>query len=430
MNRVSDIEPDFVFPAAADTSRLGQKTGPSVRLKSWSRQRSSMVVAGLLLLVLLIAFWPVFEAPANQMDEGMLLVYPEQLLQGKFPYRDFETFYGPASPGVLAVAYAIAGTNIFVERSVGLLYRILILLAVFAIAKNWGKTLAAGCLFLTGCLLLGTALPAYAWLGAVACALWSLWLGHRGVSDAHCFFGGLLAGCALLFRVDLGPAIILSALPLLYAMTLSRKWKYLAGIAIALFPLGFLTLFAGWRPVWENLFLFPVIHSSPGRHLPFFSAAPFLQSLFFAHSIAVAINVAAGLVAVRSPTQTDRGRLLLGVALFGLGLTHQAVQRLDAVHLLFALFVSLGILPVSLAVLWSRLCHRPAQTAEVSLAVVAVIAVVQAIAPELTLYVRRFIQSRSPRRCRCHICRTQWTLLSIRLAQNGCHGWDISSKTR
>jgi hypothetical protein len=67
------------------------------------------------------------------MDEGALLVYPELILKGRLPYRDFETFYGPANALVLSGVYAISGPNIFVERTVGLFYRILIFGAFFVL---------------------------------------------------------------------------------------------------------------------------------------------------------------------------------------------------------------------------------------------------------------------------------------------------------
>jgi len=36
---------------------------------------------------------------------------PEQVLKGKLPYRDFETFYGPPNPFLLAVVYYIGGSR-------------------------------------------------------------------------------------------------------------------------------------------------------------------------------------------------------------------------------------------------------------------------------------------------------------------------------
>ena len=65
------------------------------------------------------------------MDEGTLLVYPEMVQRGAVPYRDFETFYGPANPYLLAAVYRIFGTTVGVERTVGFLYRALIFVAIF-----------------------------------------------------------------------------------------------------------------------------------------------------------------------------------------------------------------------------------------------------------------------------------------------------------
>jgi hypothetical protein len=322
------------------------------------------------------------------MDEGMFLVYPELIAHGKVPYRDFETFYGPGNPALLAGTFAVFGTNIFVERSVGLLYRVAILLAIFAVVRPKGKTLAVGCMFLSGCLILGTGLPAYAWLGAMACALWSLWLGSRSASNLRCFLAGLFAGLALVFRVDVGPAVILSALPLFHGMTWSRRRLYFLGGAIGLLPLGILLLVVGWQPIISNLFLMPVIACNPGRRVPLFAAQPDVLYLFFAHLLAVVINLAAGCIAIRTSGRRVGNGLLLAVALFGIGLTPQASQRLDSLHLLFAAFLSLAILPLSLVILYSHLRDRPVAKTEMWLVMVLVVAVLQAIAPELTIMVR------------------------------------------
>ncbi len=346
------------------------------------------MLAALVMLVLLAGFWPAFEGAGSPMDEGMILVYPEMLLHGKLPYRDFETFYGPANPALLAATFSVLGTNIFVERAVGLLYRLLILLAVFAITRRWGNTIALGCLALTGCLLLGTNLPAYAWFGAMACALWSLWLASRADSSARCFLGGLLAGCALLFRADIGPAMILAALPLLPGMTWRGRRTYFGGAGLALLLLAALGLFTGWRPMVDNLFLIPVLHAGPARHLPLVLAGTCLITLFAAHLLASIVNIAAGIVAMRSRPDDGRGRLLLAVALFGLGLTHQAANRLDSLHLLFVVFISFGILPLSLLLLGSRLCKIVPGKREALFASVTVVAVLQALSPELTGMVR------------------------------------------
>ena len=65
---------------------------------------------------------------------------PEQVLKGKLPYIDSETFYGPPNPFLLAVVYYIGG---------------ILFAALFLVS-------------------LGVA--AYAWMGALACALCSIYL--------------------------------------------------------------------------------------------------------------------------------------------------------------------------------------------------------------------------------------------------------------
>ena len=313
-------------------------------------RRKKFIVCALVILALLVPLAPTFEYCGGPMDEGSLLVYPEQVLNGKLPYRDFETFYGPANVWVLSAAYLGFGTNIFVERAVGMAYRILILLAIFALVQRWSTLLAAGSTFLSGLIFLPTLLPAYAWWGGIMCALWSIWMIATGLeSQQWCFWGGILAGCALLFRVDLGPAMIASGLPLFLLMSGSHRRSYLAGAVLALLPLAWLT-FVSAAEVLNNLLLFPVVYSNPARHLPIFSADRYVVYLFFGHLIAVAANVIVGSAAVLLNRRDGTARLLLGLSLFGLCLTHQAAQRIDLLHAVFAAFASIGLLPLSIHV--------------------------------------------------------------------------------
>src|SRR2546428_8380528 len=94
-----------------------------------------LTIAIVLCGILTLGIWPAFHSPAIPMDEGMVLVYPEMILKGQLPYRDFESIYGPGNVLILSAAYATFGTNIFVERAVGLIYRLLILLAIFGVVQ-------------------------------------------------------------------------------------------------------------------------------------------------------------------------------------------------------------------------------------------------------------------------------------------------------
>src|SRR5439155_2964883 len=98
-----------------------------------SALRKKVLIGTLLIIAVVLPMWASFEQPALSMDEGALLVYPEQILKGKLPYRDFETFYGPANPLLLSAAYATCSPSVISERAVGLVYRLLILVALFAL---------------------------------------------------------------------------------------------------------------------------------------------------------------------------------------------------------------------------------------------------------------------------------------------------------
>src|SRR5579859_5015703 len=172
------------------------------------RVSRKILLCVLVILVVLLPLWPAFESPAAPMDVGSLLVYPELISKGQVPYRDFETFYGPANLWVLSGVYALFSTNIFVERAVGLAYRILLLAAIFAIVQRWSKIIAISCTLIAGVLLLPILLPAYAWIGGVTCALWSIWIIATLESKWRWFWAGILAGLALLFRPDLGLGVI------------------------------------------------------------------------------------------------------------------------------------------------------------------------------------------------------------------------------
>jgi hypothetical protein len=335
-------EREHIAPLRTERARTGSASGPG----------RSLAVAALVLLVLLLPLLRGFDKPAKAMDEGSLLVYPELILKGSLPYRDFETFYGPGNIYLLSGVYSLFGPGILAERSTGLIYRLLILAAVFCIANRWGASIAAGATVIAGVLLLNLGVVAYAWMGGVTCALWSIFLISNAGSRVRCFSGGILAAAALLFRADLGPAVIIGTVPLFLAMHRSAKLRFLAGFCGGLLPLGVLAIAAGPRNVLDNLFLFPVFQNT-GRHLPLGKASASLLGLLAAHLVASGANIVAAVVASRRASAPLGGRVLLAVSFFALGLTHQAIQRLDGMHLLFSVFASLAILPISFFVFLS-----------------------------------------------------------------------------
>jgi hypothetical protein len=315
----------------------------------------SLLVAGLCLVILLLAFSSRYDAPGDPMDEGMVLVYPELIQHGAVPYRDFETVYGPGNWWFLSGVYAVFGTNIYVERTAGLLYRVVCLISIFALTRRWGNTAAAACMLLAGSLLINTGPVALSWWGAMAFALGALGLLAARTTRWRCVGAGVLAGGAILFRVDIAPALCLAALPILWRLDWSRRLLLSGAAAVtAITPMLAVAYAAGVGPVLNDLFLLPVLHSSPARNLPF-SGVDFRLLLFFgAHLIGLALNLVAGVIAMRK-FDGRRPPILLAVALFAAGITHQPYHRLDFIHLLFAAFLTIGFLPLSLFVFASAM---------------------------------------------------------------------------
>ncbi len=318
------------------------------------------------------------------MDEGMLLVHPELVLHGKLPYRDFDEVYGPANLWLLGGVYAFFEPAIPVERAVGLLYRVAILVAMFGLVQRWGTSLAMGCTLLAAVLLVGTGLPAFAWMGGMACALTSFWIMAGGTSRCRMLSGGLLLGAGLLFRPDLAPAVLLASLPLLLPLGWNKRFTFALGGAIALGPLAGLALAAGLQQTFDSLFLFPVLHSA--RHLPLSSVEPFVVRAFFLHLAAVALNLSCAAIALRAQPGSRQNQVLLAITLFAAGITHQAFQRLDPAHLRFAAFLSIGMLPLTLSMLMRRLNPRFPCFHSTAGSVAAVVALLCAACFPITTY--------------------------------------------
>jgi len=354
-------------------------------------QRITIIVAVLTLLAVLLPSWSGFDAPGAPMDEGMLLVYPELILHGKLPYRDFETFYAPGNLLTLAGAYSVFGIRLDVERSVGLLYRLALAGGIFFVVRRLSLPAAVICTILGASFLLPTYLAAFAWLGGVSCALWSILLlaGPPGLRRAMA--AGVLAGVALLYRVDLGPAVIASAIPLGLMLPPRLRWAYLGAATAALLPLAAVTFLAGPHATLENLFLYPVLIANPGRRLPLSAASDAIFFIFLLHVGACLCNLFAGGLACRRDRQSICARLFLAAALLAAALTPQTLQRVDETHLLVSAFLSIALFPMALVILGRRGAVQGAPAGWALGAAAAVAAVVSFKAPGLPVQFGRAV---------------------------------------
>src|SRR5437763_14433106 len=147
------------------------------------RTGADLAVGALLALLTALLFAPAFLAAGSEFDEGILVAFPTRVLQGDLPYRDFEAFYGPAEPFVAAAAFRVFGSTLGAERAIGFAFRLLAVLAAFALLLPWGRTAAfaggivAACVAAAGGVTFGSDIAAQALASA---GLRLAWRAGRG----------------------------------------------------------------------------------------------------------------------------------------------------------------------------------------------------------------------------------------------------------
>ena len=377
-----------VLDAGAGTGEVPPAPRPGRLDRLSGRQRT-----GIALGVLLLAFaMPLYGELRNQgppMEEGFMLVFPEMVMEGLVPNKDFLHLYGPGSLWVLAGVFEVFGVSLTAQRLVGLAQHVGLVLAVFAVARLWSRSLALLCALIALLIIVPpTGLTALAWVGAVAFGLWAVHLGLRSrhaVDDRWAgraaLGAGLLAGASLLYRPDLVVALTLATLALVRGMAPERVRRMAIGLVIGVSPYLVHLAMAGIGPAFEGMVLDPVFRLRGGRRLaippppdelqgflqkagdleplgwplPMLSSAAQITVWFFLLLLSVAVVVAVAVALIRREPTSPRARTLLVVALFGLGLLPQALQRADTAHLAWVSCVPVAFLPIAVTEL---LRHR------------------------------------------------------------------------
>ena len=332
-----------------------------------SRRLDGIAIA-IVVLVFAIPLRGLLRTQGPPMEEGFMLVFPEQVLKGAIPNRDFLHLYGPGSLWALAGVFKVFGVSLINERLFGLAQQLAIVFGVFALARPWGRTVAVAGAVTSALVIIPFGLTALAWVGGVGLALCGLAFGVRG----RTLTAGLLLGIALLFRLDLIVAIVLAGFVLARGLDRARRHRLFAGLSIAVVGYLIHVAMAGPGHVFKGMVLDPVFNLRGGRSLPippswshldgFLQRAGALAQLnwplpslarphqlflfFFALLAAIAVLLFAAWRAMRA--SSPNARTLLIVALFSLGILPQALQRVDSAHFSWVGCVPFGFLPVAL----------------------------------------------------------------------------------
>ena len=394
------------------TSDVLLTTAPQREPSEPSRARfQTLMWAAPLAVVAVACVLPAIElwrAPGPPMEEGFMLVFPELVLEGEVPNRDFLHLYGPGSLWALAGTFKVFGTGLATERAVGLLQQLGVAFGVFALLRPWGRWVAAvGGAMAAIIIVSPIGLTALAWTGGLALALWAL--NHAlGALDTPAdssrrkrglVIAGLLAGAALLYRPDLVAAIGLAAVVIGRQLDRAGRVRLAGSLAVGVSPYLVHIAMAGLDNVIRGLVIEPVFELRAGRSLPFpptwsrfdgffqrawrlvepswpLPAPPttaqlslWVGLLFAATAVLVALGIRCG----------RRGeRRLLALALFSVGLLPQALQRPDATHLAWVSCVPIGLLPA--AIVEAQRAWRPRWSAARAMVVAAAVPVVATMA--------------------------------------------------
>jgi hypothetical protein len=332
-----------------------------------SRRLDGIAIA-IVVLVFAIPLRGLLRTQGPPMEEGFMLVFPEQVLKGAIPNRDFLHLYGPGSLWALAGVFKVFGVSLINERLFGLAQQLAIVFGVFALARPWGRIVAVAGAITSALIIIPFGLTALAWVGGVGLALCGLAFGVRGKT----LTAGILLGLALLFRLDLIVAVALSGFVLARGLDRDRRHRLYAGLGIAVAGYAIHVAMAGPGHVFKGMVLDPVFHLRGGRTLPipprwsqldgFLQRAGALAQLnwplpslarphqlflfFFLLLAAIAVLLFAAWRAMRAAS--PNARTLLIVALFSLGILPQALQRVDSAHFCWVGCVPFGFLPVAL----------------------------------------------------------------------------------
>jgi hypothetical protein len=199
-----------------------------------------VIVTVVAVVAYLLPLRALLHAPGSAMEEGFMLVFPDRVLHGAVPNKDFLYLYGPGSLWSLAAVYKVFGTHLLVERMAGLVQLVGMAVAAGLLVRWWGRWVAVAAVLLNVVFVMpALQLTAIPWTGGAALALGSLVALLQARADAEAanarrwaMAGGLLAGFAVLFRIDVALALVLGGTAALWALPRPVVKRALIGTGI------------------------------------------------------------------------------------------------------------------------------------------------------------------------------------------------------
>ena len=367
------------------------------RTRRLSPRQRDLLALSCIAVVLLIPVPGLLRYQGPPMEEGFMLAFPEQILNGRFPHRDFLHLYGPGSLYVLAGIYKVFGVDLTVERLVGLIQHAAVAFGMFALLRPFGRRVATVAAMVTILVLIGPGgLSAMAWNGALGLGICAMAVATAAArrddgpgARRMLAFAGVLGGAALLYRPDMVLAVVAGLGAVWWGLDRPRRRPLLLGLVLTLLLYVPHLLVSGIGESIQGMFLEPVFELRDGRALPvppsWNAIDGFLQRAgtfrpegwslpmpalshqihlwFWLVPLSILVNLVAAWRLRRREPGSARAQVLWPAALFGAALLPQAMQRPDTTHLAWVTGITFALMVPSIVTLVEQFRPRAPQWA-------------------------------------------------------------------
>jgi 4-amino-4-deoxy-L-arabinose transferase-like glycosyltransferase len=343
------------------------------------RKLTSIIIC---LFAVLIGFGFYFQnlfAPINSYDEGIMLENSFNILKGLIPYRDFWTLYPPGYYYLFAGIFKIFGINDLVFRIADFLFRAVISLSIFALARHYFSKITSIVLSSVSFLWLVSIINIYINTPTLMLMYLALLTILKYFDQAHgkqiryLIISGVLAGLTGFIRWDFGICAYISLLSVLVIDNLLRRSQtrekqhlvrdfsiFTGSVLIILVPLlGLVVYKPGLNDFIDQVFIAPLLINHQYRAIPQpsildFNINPF-QNMnwirFYLPLLVVLLESGRLLVNFISTKEKVVDSKALGeivLLVWSLFFLVYSTARYDISHILPALIVSLILLVVFL----------------------------------------------------------------------------------
>ena len=367
------------------------------RTRRLSPRQRDLLALSCIAVVLLIPVPGLLRYQGPPMEEGFMLAFPEQILNGRFPHRDFLHLYGPGSLYVLAGIYKVFGVDLTVERLVGLIQHAAVAFGMFALLRPFGRRVATVAAMVTILVLIGPGgLSAMAWNGALGLGICAVAVATAAArrddgprARRMLALAGVLGGAALLYRPDMVLAVVAGLGAVWWGLDRPRRRPLLLGLVLTLLLYVPHLLVSGIGESIQGMFLEPVFELRDGRALPvppsWNAIDGFLQRAgtfrpegwslpmpalshqihlwFWLVPLSILVNLVAAWRLRRREPGSARAQVLWPAALFGAALLPQAMQRPDTTHLAWVTGITFALMVPSIVTLVEQFRPRAPQWA-------------------------------------------------------------------